>query len=98
MDAHRVEVETQDTARALGWLRSQPFCRTATIFGQSVHALIGNQISDGELVDRMHAAGFPRATVRAIAPSLEDVFVTLTEHAAAARNGNGGGPGSRKAA
>jgi ABC-type multidrug transport system ATPase subunit len=97
-DAHRVELETQDTARALGWLRGQPFCRSATIFGQSVHALIGNQISDDELVDRLHAAGFPRANVRAIAPSLEDVFVTLTEHAAAARNGNGGGPGSRKAA
>ena len=42
-------------------------------------------MSDDELVDRLHEAGFPSAAVRAIEPSLEDVFVTLTEHAAAAR-------------
>jgi ABC-type multidrug transport system ATPase subunit len=88
-DTRRVEVESRDTARALNWLRQQPFVRGATIFGQSVHAEIARTVTDEQIVDRLRHAGFPQATVRAIAPSLEDVFVTLTEEAAAARNGNG---------
>jgi ABC-type multidrug transport system ATPase subunit len=85
-DSRRVEIETRDTARALSWLREQPFCRGATIFGQAVHAEIDRALSDGELLNRLHHAGFTRAESRPIAPSLEDVFVTLTERAAAERH------------
>jgi ABC-type multidrug transport system ATPase subunit len=82
---HRVEVETPDAARALAWLQSQAFCRGATIFGQSVHALIDDAVPQPDLENRLTTAGFPRAAVRAIAPSLEDVFVTLTQEEAAKR-------------
>jgi ABC-type multidrug transport system ATPase subunit len=81
----RLEIETPQTARALAWLQTQPFCERATIFGQAVHAVLERQVSDEEVGDRLRAAGFDRATFREIAPSLEDVFVTLTEEAAAAR-------------
>jgi ABC-type multidrug transport system ATPase subunit len=86
----RLEIETPQTANALAWLQKQPFCERATIFGQAVHAVLDRSVSDAEVGDRLHTAGFPRATFREIAPSLEDVFVTLTEEAAAARKLEGG--------
>jgi ABC-type multidrug transport system ATPase subunit len=81
----RVEVESERTAQALRWLQQQPFCSSATIFGQSVHALIDATIDDAELIQRLHQAGFLHVSVRAIAPSLEDVFVSLTEAASQQR-------------
>jgi len=81
----RLEVETARTASALSWLQQQPFCPSATIFGQSVHAVIDAQISDEELARVMSKAGYSEVKLREISASLEDVFVTLTEQEAAAR-------------
>jgi ABC-type multidrug transport system ATPase subunit len=81
----RVEVETAQVARALGWLQEQPFCLGATIFGQAVHAVVDAAVTEESLMRRLNEAGFPNADARPIAPSLEDVFVALTEQEAAAR-------------
>ena len=83
--ARRVEIETADPARTLAWLRQQPFCSAATIFGQSVHAVVEAKLDDLDLTARLVGGALRPIGVRAIAPSLEDVFVTLTEEAAAAR-------------
>jgi hypothetical protein len=80
----RLELETRNSTRALAWLRAQPFTRGATVFGQAVHAELDASIADDELLDRMAGAGFP-ATARPIVPTLEDVFVALTERAARER-------------
>ena len=82
--ARRLEIETTNSTRALTWLRTQPYCRTATVFGQAVHAEVDAQISDAELIAQLRVAGYP-ATTRAILASLEDVFVALTEDAARQR-------------
>jgi ABC-type multidrug transport system ATPase subunit len=92
----RVEVETARTARALAWLQLQPFCDDATIFGQSVHAVIDATWTDEAVLDAMRAAGFAHAQLREIGPSLEDVFVTLTQQEARAR-GEPSAPGARAA-
>ena len=83
--ARRLEIETPQTARALAWLSQQTYCMGATIFGQAVHALIERSLGDAELGERLEHAGFETPRLREIAPTLEDVFVTLTEEAAAAR-------------
>lgn len=84
-ELRRIEVETRQPARCLAWLRQQSYCRGATIFGQSVHATIDRDMPENSIVEGLRANGFPRATVRDIHASLEDVFVKLTEDASKAR-------------
>jgi ABC-type multidrug transport system ATPase subunit len=81
----RVEVVTPQAARALGWLQAQAFCLGATIFGQAVHAVVRSSVDEHELRECLRRAGFPAADTRSIAPTLEDVFVTLTQQEAERR-------------
>jgi hypothetical protein len=67
------------------WLRAQPFCRSATVFGNSVHAIVMMATTDAELHRACIAVGISDARVRTIEPSLEDVFVALTHRARAER-------------
>ncbi len=78
-------------------MRRQPFCDDATIFGQSVHAVIDAAWTDDALLAAMREAGFAHAQVRAIGPSLEDVFVTLTQQEARARGEPSSTSGARGA-
>ena len=84
-DTRRVEIETPEPARVLAWIRQQRWCLGATIFGQSVHTVMPRGKSDAEVLGAARQAGFPAAGIREIHPSLEDVFVKLTEDAARAR-------------
>ena len=80
----RIEIETPEPARALAWIRGQSWCLGATIFGQSVHTVVPSDKRDDDLLAEAHRSGFPAAAIREIHPSLEDVFVKLTEDAARA--------------
>ncbi len=94
----RIEVESAgptSCARALAWLDGQDFASSATIFGQSVHSVVDNGVSDDEIIARMGRAGFGDVHVREIGASLEDVFVTLTEHEALRRGESGASAPSR---
>ena len=81
-NTRRIEVTTVKTAQALRVLQTNPLCESATIFGQSVHAVVARELSDDAVLADLRKRGFDDALVRDIAPSLEDVFVELTEDSA----------------
>lgn len=81
----RVEVEAGRAAPCLSYLRGRPYVSEATIFGQSVHAVINADVTDQSLTRDLESAGHPVVSIRPIVPSLEDVFVSLTRAAAEAR-------------
>lgn len=80
-----IELFCTSSIQAVHWLRTRPYCRDATVFGNVVHARVTNAAGDGRIRQECELAGFSRITVRTIEPSLEDVFVALTRHASDAR-------------
>jgi ABC-type multidrug transport system ATPase subunit len=74
----RVEITTPEVTRALRFARQIPGIRSATIFGQSIHALIDDHFDLHELREELLKNGIAVAEIRPLAPSLEDVFVELT--------------------
>jgi ABC-2 type transport system ATP-binding protein len=74
----RVEITTPEVTRALRFAREIPGIRSATIFGQSIHALIDDHFNLDELRELLLNNGIAVAEIRPLAPSLEDVFVELT--------------------
>ncbi len=74
----RVEITTPEVTRALKIARQIPGIRSATIFGQSIHALIEEHFDLDDLRAQLQRQGIVVAEIRPLAPSLEDVFVELT--------------------
>ena len=48
------------------------------MFGQSMHLLVDDSVSEQAIHQRLAEVNIQGADIRPIAPSLEDVFVTLT--------------------
>jgi ABC-type multidrug transport system ATPase subunit len=85
-DARRIDVTCDHVTVGLQAVRRLPGVRSATVFGQSMHLLVDKDISEEFIRAELARAGIPHADIRPMAPSLEDVFVTLSSN----RN-NGGG-------
>jgi len=75
---YRVEIAAPHVTWALRIARTIPGLRSATIFGQSIHALIDDQLEINHLRQRLLDHGIVVTEIRPLAPSLEDVFVELT--------------------
>lgn len=82
----RLEVACEQVTRGLEILRKAPFVRDATIFGQTIHLLADESAPVGEITKTLSQSGIHESDVRKVAPSLEDVFVTLTKKESAERN------------
>ena len=74
----RLDVTCDHVTLGLQAVRRLPGVRTATVFGQSMHLLVDDNVSEELLRAELAKAGIPQADIRPIAPSLEDVFVALT--------------------
>src|SRR5215470_9997864 len=75
----RVEITmSTDVTRALRLVRKVPAFRSATIFGQSIHALADEHVNLDDLQKELLKDGINVTEIRPLAPSLEDVFVELT--------------------
>ena len=75
---YRVEITTPEVTRALRIARTLPGIRSATIFGQSIHALVEDRFDMEHLREQLLKNSLVVAEIRPLAPTLEDVFVELT--------------------
>jgi ABC-type multidrug transport system ATPase subunit len=77
-NTRRIDVTCEHVTVGLQAVRHLPGVLTATVFGQSMHLLITKETSDDFIRAELAKAGIPHADIRPIGPSLEDVFVALT--------------------
>lgn len=74
----RLEIRAPEITRALRLTREIPGIVRATVFGESVHALVEEHWDATRLEQELTARGVEVTEIRSLAPSLEDVFVELT--------------------
>jgi len=69
-------IRSQRGREVRGWLQGQPDVLSAEPAGALLHLYLQQPgIAAGEVQARLHAAGYPDAEVRSIAPALEDLFI-----------------------
>lgn len=75
----RLDVTCDHVTLGLQAVRKLAGVQMATVFGQSMHLLVEAGLTDAALRAHLAQAGIHEADIRPIAPSLEDVFVALTQ-------------------
>lgn len=73
----RWEISCSRPSEQLARLRSEPFVRDATLFGERIH-LLADTTADVPQITATLAGNGAAPELREITPSLEDVFVTLS--------------------
>jgi ABC-type multidrug transport system ATPase subunit len=76
----RIDVTCEHVTTGLQAVRRLPGVRAATVFGQSMHLLVEEGMSEQVIRAKLAEVKIPQADIRPIAPSLEDVFVALTNN------------------
>jgi len=75
----RLDVTCDHITIALQAVRQLKGVRSATVFGQSMHLLVDESVQQAEIEEKLRGVGISHAEIHEIGPSLEDVFVTLSE-------------------
>ncbi len=74
----RIGIVAPDTTRALRVARTLPEIRSATLYGDSIHALVDENFDLSELSALFSRRDVAVSEIRPLTPSLEDVFVELS--------------------
>jgi ABC-type multidrug transport system ATPase subunit len=74
----RLDVTCDHVTTALQAVRQLDGVRSATVFGQSMHLLVDQKVTQDKIDNRLRGVGISHAEIHEIGPSLEDVFVTLS--------------------
>jgi ABC-type multidrug transport system ATPase subunit len=74
----RLDVTCDHVTTALQAMREMREVRSATVFGQSMHLLVDENVSRGQIEEKLRGVGIGHSEIHEIGPSLEDVFVTLS--------------------
>src|SRR5437763_5400785 len=74
----RLDVTCDHVTTGLQGFRHAPGVRSATVFGQSMHLLVEEAVSEEAIRRELARVGIQHAGIHGIGPSLEDVFVALT--------------------
>ena len=78
-DTVRFEIVPDDPTRALRIARALPGVRSSTFFGESIHLLVDRAVTAAGLEKALVGQGIVIERINEMGPTLEDVFVTLTE-------------------
>jgi ABC-type multidrug transport system ATPase subunit len=81
----RLDVTCAHVTKALQTMRAVRGVQSATVFGQSMHLLVTDDITPSVIEQKLHSVGISDPDIHEIGPSLEDVFVSLTHKHAAAK-------------
>ena len=74
-----LEIRADDPRAARDALRAVDDVRRATLFGETVHAVVADEADDGRLRSALDEAGVGGVVVREVDASLEDVFIERVE-------------------
>ena len=75
----RLDVTCDHVTSALKAAHEVDGVRSATVFGQSMHLLVEDRVRPEQIETALRKAGIGQIDIHEIGPSLEDVFVTLSE-------------------
>ncbi len=75
----RLDVTCDHITTALRAMHEMHGVVSATVFGQSMHLLVDESVRRAEIDEKLRQEGIGAAEIHEIGPSLEDVFVTLSE-------------------
>jgi ABC-type multidrug transport system ATPase subunit len=81
----RLDVTCDHVTTALRAMHEMRGVRSATVFGQSMHLLVDENVKRAQIEEQLRKVGVGRAEIHEMGPSLEDVFVELSAKHAAER-------------